>query len=417
LARAEARAGIIPVAAVAAIVAKCRAELFDLAALGEAAAQAGNPAIPMVKALTALVEAEDGEAGRFVHWGATSQDAMDSGLVLQLKAALDGLDFDLRRLADLLAGLALRHRTTVLAGRTWLQQGPPVTFGLKAAGWMSAFDRHRNRLAEIRPRLLVLEFGGAVGTLASLDRSGLETASFLAEELGLGQPDLPWHAHRDRLVEIAATVGLVAGSLGKMARDISLLMQNEIGEAFEPSVPGRGGSSAMPHKRNPVGAAVALAAAARVPGLVSTMFSAMVQEHERGLGNWPAEWETLPEVFRLTGGALDQMILVVQGLEVDGERMAANLEVTRGLIHAAAVSQALANRLGAQRAHRLLEEACRRAIGESRHLRDVLLVDPAVLGLMSVSEIDRLFSPSAGCGLAAELVDRALARRGDGMGE
>ncbi len=284
LARAEARAGVIPAAAAAPIAAQCRAEAFDIGELARGSALAGNTAIPLVKALTALVAKGDEAASRFVHWGATSQDAMDTGLVLQLRDALDLLDADLSRLSGVLAGLADEHKRTVLAGRTWLQQATPVTLGLKAAGALSAVERHRARLRELRPRLLVVQFGGASGTLAALGADGLKVAAALAEELKLGLPDVPWHAQRDRVAEVATALGLLVGTLGKVARDISLLMQTEVGEAFEPAAAGKGGSSTMPHKRNPVGCAAILAAAIRVPGLVSVMLTAMVQEHERGPG-------------------------------------------------------------------------------------------------------------------------------------
>jgi 3-carboxy-cis,cis-muconate cycloisomerase len=408
LARAEAKAGVIPREAADVIVAQCRAELFDLEALADAAAGAGNTAIPLVKALTRLVAAQDFNAARYVHWGATSQDAMDTGLVLQLRNALDNIDSNLVKLADALTALATKHKATTLAGRTWLQQAVPVTLGLKAAGWLSAAGRHRERVRELRARVLVLQFGGAAGTLASLGAQGLEVATALAEELQLGLPDVPWHAQRDRVAEAATVTGLLVGSLGKMARDVSLLMQTEVAEAFEPSAENRGGSSTMPHKRNPVSCAVALAAAVRVPSLVSTMLAAMVQEHERGLGGWHAEWETLPEIFILASGALDNMTRVAAGLEVDAEAMRRNLDITQGLILAEAVSMALAKNLGKEAAHELVEAACRSAVAGKKHLRDVLAADARVSKYLSVTDLARLFDPANYTGLAAKFVDRAL---------
>jgi 3-carboxy-cis,cis-muconate cycloisomerase len=248
-----------------------------------------------------------------------------------------------------LARLAEAHKSTLLAGRTWLQQGPPVTFGLKVAGWLDAVERHRERLKQARKQILVLQFGGAVGTLAAVGDRGLELASALARELKLDLPEVPWHSHRDRLAEVAASLGLLVGSLGKIARDISLMSQTEIDEVVEPSGPGRGGSSTMPHKRNPVGSAVILAAALRVPALVSTVLTAMVQEHERGLGGWHAEWETLPEIFRLTAGALAHTNEIVAGLEIHPEKMSQNLNVTHGLVLAEAVAFALRERLGKEK--------------------------------------------------------------------
>ncbi|HEY2970672.1 MAG TPA: 3-carboxy-cis,cis-muconate cycloisomerase [Casimicrobiaceae bacterium] len=420
LARAEARAGLVSATAAAAIGAQCKAELFDVDALAAAAAQAGNSAIPLVKQLTLLVAARDAEAARYVHWGATSQDAMDTGLVLQLCSALSAIDADLARLSSALAALAKAHAQTPLAGRTWLQQGPPVTLGLKAAGFLSAIERHRMRLAEVRGRIATLQFGGAVGTLAALGERGMDVASALAEELQLALPDLPWHAQRDRVAEVATTLGLVVGTLGKLARDVSLLMQTEVGEAFEPSAPGRGGSSTMPHKRNPVGSAVILAAAVRVPPLVATMLAAMVQEHERALGGWHAEWETLPQICTLAGGALAHAVAVVEGLQADPAQMAANLEITHGLILAEAVAMALGEKIGKMKAHELVEEASARAVRERRHLRDVLLADARVGAHLTSADLERLFDPRRYTGQAERLVTRALAARkleGDGSAD
>jgi 3-carboxy-cis,cis-muconate cycloisomerase len=284
-----------------------------------------------------------------------------------------------------------------------------VTFGLKAAGWFSAVARHRARFREIRPRVLALQFGGAAGTLAALGKSGLRVAEAMAEDLGLALPDLPWHAHRDRVAEVATTFGLLAGTLGKIARDISLLMQTEINEVIEPAAEGRGGSSAMPQKRNPVGSAVALAAAIRVPALVSVMLTAMVQENERGMGNWHAEWETLPEICTLTAGALQHMTQILKGLEIDVVRMAKNLDVTRGQILAEAATMALSKALGKNQARELVEESSRKAIQQKRPLRDVLSENPEVGKHLSPADLDRLFDPGNYLGLADTLVDRALA--------
>jgi 3-carboxy-cis,cis-muconate cycloisomerase len=408
LALAEAQAGVIPAPAAPAIKAQCRADLFDISALSRATADAGNPAIPLVKALTSLVARHDSEAARYVHWGATSQDAMDTGLVLQLRAALDVVSGDLATLSAALAALAQAHAHTPIAGRTWLQQATPVTLGLKAAGALSAIERHRARIDALRPRVAVLQFGGATGTLASLGEQGLAVAATLAKELDLALPDVPWHAHRDRIVEVATTLGLLVGTLGKIARDVSLLMQTEVGEAFEPAAAGRGGSSTMPHKRNPVSSAVVLAAAQRVPGLVSTMLSAMVQEHERGLGGWHAEWETLPALCTLTAGALAHSISTMQGLEVDGQRMAANLKLTGGLVLAEAVAMALATHLGKEAAHELVESACRRSIDGHRPLLAVLDGDASVRAHLSTRDLERLLDPRNYTGSASALVDRAL---------
>jgi 3-carboxy-cis,cis-muconate cycloisomerase len=411
LARATTRAGLTPGPAASQIESQCHAERFDVGALSRGAAAAGNPAIPMVKALTALVESKDHDAARFVHWGATSQDVMDTGLVLQLRSALDLIDAGLANLSDALARLASRHKRTLVAGRTWMQQAAPVTFGLKVAGWLSAIERHRQRVKELRARALVLQFGGAAGTLASLGNRGLDVAAALAGELKLALPDIPWHAQRDRVAEVATTLGLLVGSLGKIARDVSLAMQTEIGEAFEPAAPGRGGSSTLPHKRNPVSVAVVLAAAARVPALVSVMLAAMVQEQERGLGNWHAEWETLPEICMLAAGALGHVTQVMEGLETDARRMRQNLDATRGLIMAEAVSSALAPKLGRQAAHELVEAACARAVEQGMSLREVLEQDTKLGAHLSAAELDRLFNPENYLGVAEQLVERVLATR------
>ena len=408
LARAEARCGVIPAGAAPAIASKCKADLIDASALATATAASLNPAIPLVKQLTALVAKDDPEAARFVHWGATSQDANDTGLVLQIRQALDILEGDLATLCTGLIRLAQKHRSTPIAGRTLMQHALPTTFGAKVAGWLDAMNRHRERFAETRARVLVVQFGGAVGTLAALGEKGLQAAEALAAELHLGLPTIPWHAQRDRVAEVATALGLCTGTLGKIARDISLHMQTEIAEIFEPAGEGRGGSSTMPHKRNPVSAAVVLSAATRVPGLVSTMLSAMVQEDERGLGDWHAEWETLPEIFRLTAGALHQMATIVPHLEVDAARMRRNLEATQGLIFAEGVTMAMGKHIGKSAAHTLVEAASKKARASGKHLREVLAQDRTVSERLTSAELDRLFAPENYLGVAEELVDRVI---------
>ena len=409
LAQAEAAVGVIPQAAADSIAAHCNADRFDAATLAAAAQSAGNLAIPLVAALTRDVAAADPVARGYVHWGATSQDVIDTGLVLQLRDALALVDADVERLAAALATQARRHATTVLAGRTWLQQAIPVTLGVKLAGFVSALDRHRARLAELRGRALVLQFGGAVGTLASLGERGIAVSEALALRLALPLPDLPWHTQRDRVCEIAAVLGMLAATLGKLARDLALLAQTEVAEAFEPAAPGRGGSSTMPQKRNPVGASAAIAAAVRVPGLVATMLSAAAQEHERGLGNWPAEWETLPEIALLAAGALAAMADVAPRLDVDADRMRANLELTQGQIFAEAVQMALANAIGRDRAHALVADACRRAARERVHLREVLRAIPEAASALDATALDRLFDPANYLGESRRFIERALA--------
>ena len=408
LARAEAASGIIPEASARAIIAKCRVENFDLHLIAQEAAQAGNLAIPIVKQLTEAVAKDDKDSARFVHWGATSQDAIDTGVVLQLRRALELCEQDLQRLSGTLVSLAEKHRATPMVARTWMQQALPTTFGFAVAGWLEAIVRHRVRLAEIRPRVFTLQFGGAVGTLAALGSNGPAVAKALALDLKLDLPAAPWHAHRDRIAEVATTLGLCMGTLGKIARDISLRTQTEVRELFEPGGEGRGGSSTMPHKRNPVTCAVALAAAKRVPGLVSTLLSAMVQEEERGLGGWHAEWETLPELVCLVGGALHHLAEMLPGLEVDVARMRENLEITRGLIFAEAVSMALGDRMGKMPAHMLVEAACKRALAEKRHLKDVLLREPGWHGHLTPADLESLFEVRNYLGSAEEFTARVL---------
>ncbi len=410
LARAESRAGFIPASAAPAIETKCRAELYDMTVLARAAASAGNLAIPLVKQLTLLVAQKEKDASRYVHWGATSQDAIDTGRVLQLRQALTLISSELDLFAAALGELAHKTRRTLIAARTWMQQALPTTFGLKAAGWLDTVDRHRARLAETQERCLVLQFGGAVGTMAALGARGLDVATNLAKELQLPLPDLPWHSHRDRMAEVATTLGLCCGTLGKLARDISLHTQTEVGEVFEPSADGRGNSSSMPHKRNPVTCAVVLSAASRVPPLVSTMLASMVQEQERGLGGWHAEWETLPEIVRLTAGALHHITTTVSGLEVDPIRMRQNLDLTHGLIFAEAVAMTLSEKMPRSDAHELVQQACKRAQEDRRDLRSILAQDPIIKASLSEPELDRLFTPANYLGVADQFIDRVLAR-------
>jgi 3-carboxy-cis,cis-muconate cycloisomerase len=412
LARAQAEAGVIPAAAVAPIEACCKAELIDVEALCAAAGPAGNLAIPLVRQLTALVVKRDTESGKFVHWGATSQDAIDTGMLLQLREALKLIGRDLAGLIDALAVLCERHRDTPQAGRTWLQQALPVTFGMKVAGWIDGLLRRQARLDQVAQTAMVLQFGGAAGTLASLGDMGIDVTEALARQLQLGVADMPWHTQRDRLCEVACELGILVGSLGKIARDMSLAMQTEVGELAEPVAHGRGGSSAMPHKRNPVGCAVALTCATRVPGLVSTMLAGMVQEHERALGGWQAEWDTLPRIAELAAGAVWQMREVAQGLTVDIGRMQANLRATDGLIMAEAVTLALGRDLGRLAAHKLVEQACVVAVTQGRNLRDVLAdslaADAQLAQSLSPEELDRLFDPANYLGEAGRFVDRVL---------
>jgi 3-carboxy-cis,cis-muconate cycloisomerase len=408
LARAESRLGVIPKSAAAPIASKCRAGLIDMPSLASAAARAGNLAIPLVKQLGEMVAMDDAGAARFVHWGATSQDAIDTGFVLQLRRALEKIHAELDRLADSLARIAKKHRATPVAARTWMQQALPTTFGFIVAGWLDAVLRGQERLRQAGKSGIVLQFGGAAGTLAALDERGNDVARALGKELNLPVPEVSWHSHRDRIAEVATALGICTGTLGKIARDISLHTQTEIAEIFEPGGEGRGGSSTLPHKRNPVTCAVVLAAAIRVPGLVSTILSAMVQEEQRGLGGWHAEWETMPELIGIAGGALHHLADTIDGLEIDKAKMRENLEITHGLIYSEAVQMALAGVMGRGAAHEHVQAAGKVAAEERRHLREVIQGDAEIAKHLSAKEINRLFNPKEYLGVADELIDRVL---------
>jgi 3-carboxy-cis,cis-muconate cycloisomerase len=409
LAHAEAKLGIFAPELAAAIAAACDADRFDLAAIGAATARAGSPVIPIIKTLSERV---GGDAARYVHFGATTQDAIDTGLVLQLRRYVAEIERRLRATATSAARLARDHRDTVMAGRTWLQHALPITFGFKATGWLSMLDRLILRLAETRTRLLVLQFGGAVGTLASLRGKGLRVAEALGAELDLAVPDIPWHAQRDRIAELGCLLASIVAVLAKIARDIALMTQTELGEALEPAAPGRGGSSTMPHKRNPALSAIILAIAAETPQLSAGLLAAQSGEHERAAGGWQAEWRVLPELARLTGGALARADELLAGLELDKPRMRSNLDLTGGVLLAEAVMMELAPRLGRLAAHERLEMLCRRALAERRRLADLLAEDQEIGVLLDRSTIESLLDPASYLGVAREFVDRALDRHG-----
>lgn len=409
LARAQARAGIISEKLATIISASCRASLMDLPALAQAMPSAGNLVIPLLKQLTAIVARTSPEAARHVHYGATSQDALDTGLVLQLGSATRAVQTDLQNLITALAELTSAHRKTLMVARTWLQHALPSTFGFVTAGWLDATLQHRERLNVLLERTLVLQFGGAVGTLAALHDRGAQVAALLAEELGLNQPRIPWHAQRERIAEAATTYGLLSATLAKIARDLSLQMQTEIAEVSEPAGAGRGSSSTMPHKQNPVACAAVLASASRVPPLVSAILSGVSGEFQRSLGPWQSEWETLPEIVRLTAGASHHLAALLPRLEVHREKMRANLELTRGLIFAEAITFALGERLNRASAHKLVEAACRRAQSENRHLREVLAADAEVAAILSPESLAQLFEPANYLGSADTFISAVLA--------
>jgi len=413
LARAEAVVGVIPGRAVEPIAKACRAESFDLAQLAEAATRSGNLAIPLVKALTAAVakldNKADAEAARYVHWGATSQDVIDTATMLSLRGGIDVLLADLDRTIKGFSDLARKHRHTAVVARTWLQHALPMPFGLKLAEYAAALHRSKLRLKRLREETLAVQFGGAAGTLAALGDKGIAVSEALARELKLTLPEAPWHTHRDRIAEAASVFAILAGTCGKIARDTSLMMQTDVGEAFEPAGEGRGGSSTMPHKRNPVAAASALGAATMAPNLAATIFAAQVQDHERSAGPWHAEWPTLPTLMLVTSGALAAIVDLAEGLEVDAARMRENLDATDGLIMAEAIAFALAEKIGKADAHHLVEAASKKAVADKKHLRDVLMNDSKVTAQLGREKIAALFEPMAYQGVSQELIDRLLA--------
>ena len=409
LARAEASASVVPADAVPAIEAACRAELYDIASIGRAATLAGNPAIPLVKALTARVAQASPDAAKWVHYGATSQDVIDSGHAQQYLAARNLILARAARLADALAKLAEGHRRTPMIGRTFLQHAVPISFGVKAAQWLDpVVTFHDQCRIWGRP---AHQLGGAAGTLASLGDSAAAVLDAFAETMpSIGAARLPWHGQRHRLVMMAAQLGILTGHLGKIALDVALMAQTEIAELAEPEAPGKGGSSAMPHKRNPVLCTLILAAAKRTPGLVSTMLAGMPQEHERAIGGWHAEWPTLRELHLVAGSALAQAVTLIEGLQVFPEAMRRNLDLTNGLVMAERVSLALAATLGRAEAHHRLEQASRRCVESGRHLREILAEDPALAGKLGKSELADLFDPLTYRGASDAIIDRILAR-------
>ncbi|MFP2421338.1 3-carboxy-cis,cis-muconate cycloisomerase [Pseudescherichia vulneris] len=410
LARAEAQCNVIPVSAVAAIERACDVQNIDLPALADAAASAGNLAIPLIKQLTAQVKQHDAEAARYVHWGATSQDAIDTGFVLQLRQALLKTDAMLSSLLAAFAEQTEAHRDTVMPGRTWMQHALPVTFGLKLAGTLDALLRWQRRLRELQDNALTLQFGGAAGTLASLNENGPTVAQALAKELSLTLPDTPWHSQRDRLLEVGHWYAGVCGTLGKFANDFALLMQTEVAEVSEPTAPGRGGSSTMPHKRNPVGCAAILTAAQRTPGLMATLYASQIQQHERALGGWQAEWEVLPELLTLSGAVMAQSEQLVRGMQVDTTKMRADLDITHGLIMAEAVTLALAKHIGKQDAHHLVETLCHQALEQKRPLLHLLEHNAHITTHFSSAELTALLDPSTATGSARHFVRQVLTR-------
>ena len=404
LAKAEARCGVIPTEAAEAIAKQADASTLDFDLLRQETDNVGYPILPLVHQLAK----QCGDAGRYMHWGATTQDIMDTAVVLQLREAIEIIEEDISTISRTLADLSRRYRDTPMAGRTHLQQALPITFGYKASIWLAMFDRHAERLEQMRPRVLVGQFAGAAGTLASLGQKGFEVQQALCEELGLAVPVSTWHVARDGFAEAINFLALVTGSLGKIALDIMIMASTEFAEVYEPFVKGRGASSTMPQKRNPISSELMLAAAKAVRQHAGLMLDAAIQDFERATGPWHAEWIAIPESFVLTSGALHQAKFALAGLIVDEAQMAKNLDISRGLIVAEAVMMGLAPQLGRQEAHDVVYDACRHANEAHISLQDALMADSRITSRIDRETIARLTSPRNYLGLAPQMVDRVL---------
>lgn len=404
LAKAEAKIGVIPAEAAEIIARESKIERIDFEHMRHETDIVGYPILPLVHQLVSMC----GDAGRYVHWGATTQDIMDTAVALQVRDAIDMIDRDIRELRKILADLALKHRDTAMAGRTHLQQALPVTFGYKVAIWLAMFDRHQQRISEMRPRVAVVEFAGAAGTLASLGDKGFEVQTAMAEELKLGVPATTWHVARDGFGEAINLLALITGSLGKIALDIMIMASTEFAEVYEPFVKGRGASSTMPQKRNPISSELMLAAAKAVRQHAGLMIDAMVQDFERATGPWHAEWIAIPESFILTAGALHQAKFALGGLIVDTDQMKKNLSISKGLIVAEAVMMGLAPYTGRQQAHDIVYDACRTVNEKGGTLAEALNAIPEVTQHLNRAAIDKMTDPANYLGLAPQMVDRAV---------
>jgi 3-carboxy-cis,cis-muconate cycloisomerase len=412
LAVAEARVGLIPPDAAEVIASCCKqgrdSSQFDPEELGRKGRAQGNPVPPLVRVLTEAVSEVSEEAARYVHKGATSQDIVDTAAMLVARRALDLILVEFDAISRACARLANTHRETIMAGRTLLQQALPTTFGLKAAGWLVSVLEARRRLLEVRSSGLAAQLGGAAGTLASLGDSGPSVLEGFARELGLTEPVMPWHTDRTRISELGAALSLVAGVLGKISLDVVLMAQTEVGEVAESPGDGRGGSSTLPHKRNPISSVTAVASALRVRDLSRSLQAAMVGEHERAAGAWHAEWEALSDALALTGGAVTATREALEGLQVHTDRMRENLGATGGLLLSEHVTTIVAERLGRLEAHELVEAASQRTLESGRSLREELLAEPVLKEALSAQDIDAALDPAGYLGSAGAFVDRAL---------
>ena len=406
LAKVQGRLGLIPAEAAAEIVSHCRLDQLDMGRLRQQTERIGYPVLGVVSQLNALCRDKLGE---YCHWGATTQDVTDTATVLQIREALAIVDRELAAISAALAKLARDHRDTPMIGRSNLQQAIPVTFGYKMAGLLSAIERHRERLAQLRPRVLIGEFAGAAGTLASLATGAMETQAALCAELGLGQPLIAWHTIRDNIAEVGAFLGLVGGTLGKLSMDVKLMMQTEVGEVYEPFAHGRGSSSTMPQKRNPISSCYIHAQVSVVRQHAAALMDAMIADHERSTGPWEIEWIVLPEAFCLIAGALKQSRFVLEGLEVDAGAMRRNIDRTQGLVMSEAVMMGLGQYIGREYAHDLVYDICRVAVSEGRPLLDLLAEHPEINKHLGRDALAELCDPGNYLGQSGVMVDRVLA--------
>lgn len=409
LAKVQGALGIIPREAADEIVRNCDLAKIDWPRLKAKTEQIGYPIFAVVNQINA--NCRDG-LGEFCHWGATTQDITDTATVLQIRESLALVEQDLAEIGESLAALARKYRDTPVIGRSNLQQATPITFGYKMASILAGIDRHRERLQQLKPRVLMGEFGGASGTLSSLQTGAMETQAALMKELGLAQPLISWHTVRDTIAEVGAFLGLVGGSLGKIAMDVKLMMQTEVAEVFEPFAPGRGSSSTMPQKRNPISCLYIHANISVVRQHAAALMDAMVADHERSTGPWEIEWVVLPEIFCLLSGALEQAKFVLQGLEVDAARMRANIDLTHGLVMSEAVMMGLGPYIGREYAHDLVYELCRQAVTEDRPLIDILAAHPEISRHVTRAQLEAFLDPAKNLGQAGVMVDRVLAARG-----
>jgi 3-carboxy-cis,cis-muconate cycloisomerase len=408
LAKVQGQLGLIPQEAADEIVRHCELSMIDWDKLKAKTEQIGYPIIAVVNQINANCRDRLGE---YCHWGTTTQDITDTAAVLQMREGLALVEQDLADISDALAALAATHRDTPIIGRSNLQQATPITFGYKMASILAGIERHRERLSQLKPRVLMGEFGGASGTLSSLETGAMETQAALMQELGLAQPLISWHTVRDTIAEVGAFLGLVGGSLGKIAMDVKLLMQTEVAEVFEPYAPGRGSSSTMPQKRNPISCLYIHACISVVRQHAASLMEAMVADHERSTGPWEIEWVALPEIFCLLSGALKQTKFVLQGLEVDAVRMRANMDITHGLVMSESVMMGLGPHIGREYAHDLVYDLCRQALREQRPLIDILEAHPEINAHLNRAQLEALCNPINHLGQAGVMVDRVLSAR------